>query len=106
MDTTQALRKELESLALLFPLDKDGKPDIANLHGNILALKKAAQAAYDTDGGTAYVHDDDEIGCHACCDVLSYRPHADDCWVVLLGKALGHLAPNGQPIQFANLLKN
>lgn len=33
------------------------------------------------DGGTCYSGDEDEIGCRACCNVLSYEPHAADCWM-------------------------
>ena len=41
------------------------------------ALKKAVE-----DGcANAYAHEGDVCGERGCCGVVSYAPHADDCWV-------------------------
>lgn len=52
------------------------------------ALVRAARKAVEANGGIRYLHEEDEAGEHACCGTDSYRPHADDCWVPLLGAAL------------------
>jgi len=34
------------------------------------------------DGGVTYFDDGDEIGMRKCCDVISYKEHHKDCWIV------------------------
>ena len=45
-------------------------------------LLEALELAIDTDGGTTYNGEDDEVGERSCCGEISYRPHRHDCWVV------------------------
>ena len=51
-------------------------------------LIAAGKGALENDGGTRYEGEDDEIGSHACCLELSFKPHAADCWVSRLQKAI------------------
>lgn len=51
-------------------------------------LLAAAKAAVVDDGGLRYEGDDDDCGSHACCLVVSYKPHAPDCWVPRLRAAI------------------
>jgi hypothetical protein len=51
-------------------------------------LIRAAKDALESDGGYRYEDADDEIGAHACCHQISYKSHADDCWVPRLRAAV------------------
>lgn len=42
-------------------------------------LKALALELSSHDGGLYHYGDEDDVGLRACCDVLSYRPHAPDC---------------------------
>ena len=45
-------------------------------------LLEALESAIDSDGGTHYDGEDDEVGERSCCGEVSYKPHLHDCWVV------------------------
>ena len=51
-------------------------------------LRAALQAALDGGCSTVHADEDDEIGRHGCCDTLSYKPHAPDCWTLKAKAAL------------------
>ena len=53
------------------------------------AAMKALRAVVEADGGCdRYYSEDDEIGFRACCDVISYKPHEEDCYVMQAQRAL------------------
>lgn len=53
------------------------------------AARKALKAVVEADGGMArYMSEDDDIGFRACCDVISYKPHEEDCYVMEAKRAL------------------
>lgn len=54
----------------------------------LAGLIAASKQATKSDGGLRYESDDDDIGSHACCLVLSYKEHAADCWVPKLRAAI------------------
>jgi hypothetical protein len=37
---------------------------------------------------TVYSNEDDECGAKGCCGVVSYKPHAADCWVTTARAAI------------------
>lgn len=51
-------------------------------------LVQAARKVVEWDGGTRYEGDDDEVGIRACCLVVSYESHAQDCCIAELHAAL------------------
>lgn len=46
------------------------------------ALLQALKLARESGCATVYANEDDECGERGCCGVVSYKPHADDCWVM------------------------
>lgn len=51
----------------------------------------ALYEAKQNGGGISYAHDDDEVGAHACCQNVSYKDHADTCWVKAVEEAYAGL---------------
>jgi len=61
----------------------------------------------ENDGGVAYFYDGDEIGMRKCCDVISYKKHHKDCWVVQAKSTIAALeAEVVKPEQDWDLLKS
>lgn len=56
-------------------------------------LELAKKAVDETEDSTKYDHDEDEVGCRACCGEISYRPHARDCWVPKMRELLARVQP-------------
>lgn len=54
----------------------------------LTALQTAARLALESNGGTSYQDEEDEVGYRTCCRVVSYKEHEADCWVVQLRAAL------------------
>lgn len=54
-------------------------------------LLAAAKEAVESEGGLRYEDNEDDVGSRACCYVLSYRPHREDCWVPRLQAALNRM---------------
>jgi hypothetical protein len=51
-------------------------------------MREALEEAIEYDGGVRFLNYDDSIGDRACCNVVSYRPHQKDCWVLKARAAL------------------
>jgi hypothetical protein len=52
------------------------------------ALLEALKKAEENGCATVYSNEDDECGAKGCCGVVSYKPHADDCWVTTARAAI------------------
>ena len=52
------------------------------------ALLEALKKAEENGCATVYSNEDDECGDKGCCGVVSYKPHADDCWVTTARAAI------------------
>jgi hypothetical protein len=52
------------------------------------ALLEALKEAEENGCATVYSNEDDECGAKGCCGVVSYKPHADDCWVTTARAAI------------------
>ena len=52
------------------------------------ALLEALKKAKENGCATVYSNEDDECGVKGCCGVVSYKPHADDCWVTMARAAI------------------
>jgi hypothetical protein len=52
------------------------------------ALLEALKKAVENKCATVYANEDDECGERGCCGVVSYKPHADDCWVTTARAAI------------------
>ena len=61
---------------------------IADLVAQRDALLEALKKAEENGCATAYSNEDDECGAKGCCGVVSYKPHADDCWVTTARAAI------------------
>lgn len=57
----------------------------------IASAVDALRLVVAADGGTRYESEDDEIGCRACCYVLSYKDHESDCYVLKAKAALADM---------------
>lgn len=56
---------------------------------SVLQAIEALRLVVREDGGLdRYDSEDDEIGCRSCCNVLSYKPHEEDCYVMHAQRAL------------------
>ncbi len=55
--------------------------EIRRLHAQRDALLEALKKAEENGCSTVYANEYDECGAKGCCGVVSYNPHADDCWV-------------------------
>ena len=117
MNKTEALRLA-DALMTLFPSREDGERaaaelrrlhaenevmrNVANRGGHIAvamsriadleaqrdALLEALKEAEENGCATVYSNEDDECGAKGCCGVVSYKPHADDCWVTTARAAI------------------
>lgn len=57
-------------------------------------VRAALRSVVEADGGCdRYYSEDDDIGFRACCDVISYKPHEEDCYVMQARRALETLGP-------------
>lgn len=66
-----------------------------NLQDNLLdEVIKVLEQIVDDGVGISYNGDGDEIGVHPCCQELSYKPHASDCWFPKVVKLLSILKNN------------
>jgi hypothetical protein len=61
---------------------------IADLEAQRDALLEALKKAEENGCATVYSNEDDECGDKGCCGVVSYKPHADDCWVTTARAAI------------------
>jgi hypothetical protein len=61
---------------------------IADLVAQRDALLEALKKAEVNGCATVYSNEDDECGEKGCCGVVSYKPHADDCWVTTARAAI------------------
>ena len=61
---------------------------IAGLVAQRDALLEALKKAEENGCATVYANEDDECGERGCCGVISYKPHADDCWVTMARAAI------------------
>jgi hypothetical protein len=61
---------------------------IADLVAQRDALLEALKKAEENGCATVYSNEDDECGDKGCCGVVSYKPHADDCWVTTARAAI------------------
>jgi hypothetical protein len=61
---------------------------IADLEAQRDALLEALKEAEENGCATVYSNEDDECGAKGCCGVVSYKPHADDCWVTTARAAI------------------
>ena len=52
------------------------------------ALLEALKKAEENGCATVYDNEYDECGAKGCCGVVSYKPHADDCWVTTARAAI------------------
>ena len=52
------------------------------------ALLAALKKAEENGCSTVYANEYDECGAKGCCGVVSYKPHADDCWVTTARAAI------------------
>lgn len=52
------------------------------------ALLEVLKKAEENGCATVYANEDDECGERGCCGVVSYKPHADDCWVITARAAI------------------
>jgi hypothetical protein len=52
------------------------------------ALLEALKKAEENGCATVYSNEDDECGEKGCCGVVSYKPHAADCWVTTARAAI------------------
>ena len=52
------------------------------------ALLEALKKAEENGCATVYANEGDEYGERGCCGVVSYMPHADDCWVTMSRAAI------------------
>jgi hypothetical protein len=52
------------------------------------ALLEALKKAEENGCATVYSNEYDECGAKGCCGVVSYAPHADDCWVTTARAAI------------------
>ena len=55
-------------------------------------LLESLKLALEDGCSTVYAHEYDDCGERGCCGVLSFKPHADDCWVT---KGLAAIAAVG-----------
>lgn len=72
--------------------DGDLIRDLREARAAVAELLEASADIADEHMGLAatckYFGEDDEVGVRACCDVVSYEPHAKDCPAVRLRAAL------------------
>ena len=61
---------------------------IADLVAQRDALLEALKKAEENGCATVYSNEDDECGEKGCCRVVSYKPHAADCWVTTARAAI------------------
>ena len=62
--------------------------ELRRLHAQRDALLEALKKAEENGCATVYSNEDDECGAKGCCGVVSYKPHADDCWVTTARAAI------------------
>ena len=55
--------------------------EIAKLRAERNALLEVLELAVESGCAIVFANEDDECGEKGCCGVVSYKPHADDCWV-------------------------
>jgi hypothetical protein len=108
MSKTEALRLA-DALMTLFPSREEGEraaAELRRLHAELErckqvcaataegwrverdALLEALKKAEENGCATVYSNEDDECGAKGCCGVVSYKPHADDCWVTTARAAI------------------
>ena len=108
MEKPEALRLA-DALMTLFPSREEGEraaAELRRLHAELErckqvcaataegwrverdALLEALKKAEENGCATAYSNEDDECGAKGCCGVVSYKPHADDCWVTTARAAI------------------
>lgn len=58
------------------------------------ALLAALKKAEENGCSTVYANEYDECGAKGCCGVVSYKPHADDCWVTMARAAIEAVEEN------------
>jgi hypothetical protein len=108
MNKTEALRLA-DALMTLFPSREEGEraaAELRRLHAELErckqvcaataegwrverdALLEALKKAEENGCATVYSNEDDECGAKGCCGVVSYKPHADDCWVTTARAAI------------------
>jgi hypothetical protein len=108
MSKTEALRLA-DALMTLFPSREEGEraaAELRRLHAELErckqvcaataegwrverdALLEALKEAEENGCATVYSNEDDECGAKGCCGVVSYKPHADDCWVTTARAAI------------------
>lgn len=58
------------------------------------ALLQALKLARESGCATVYANEDDECGERGCCGVVSYKPHAYDCWVMAAQAAIKSVEEN------------
>ena len=52
----------------------------AELADKTKRLDRIATLLTENEPGIIYYGLDDDVGDHGCCGLLSYKPHAPDCW--------------------------
>jgi hypothetical protein len=67
---------------------KEAAAELRRLHAQRDALLEALKKAEENGCATVYSNEDDECGEKGCCGVVSYKPHADDCWVTTARAAI------------------
>jgi hypothetical protein len=108
MEKPEALRLA-DALMTLFPSREEGEraaAELRRLHAELErckqvcaataegwrverdALLEALKKAEENGCATVYSNEDDECGAKGCCGVVSYKPHADDCWVTTARAAI------------------
>ena len=60
------------------------------------SLLEALKKAEENGCATVYFNEYDECGAKGCCGVVSYAPHADDCWVTTARAAIKIAASAGK----------
>lgn len=78
---TDEQRRDIhESVSWMAKQTRQG-PDYHTIKAQRDALLEALMLAVENGCATVYANEHDERGERGCCGVVSYKPHADDCWV-------------------------
>ena len=94
MSTQPEALRLADAMSLSFPgnlgIDKAAAKlrRLAAVEAQRALLLEALKKAVENGCATVYANEDDECGERGCCGVVSYKPHADDCWVTTARAAI------------------